>query len=84
MIQDIEDYCSRIYVMVYENRKTDYVTRKLKENFEFVKDKVVIALRTEDFASLTDMNQYMKIIADKTGINKFAIHDLTRLIKLPD
>lgn len=84
LIQDIEDYCNRIYVMAYENRKTDYVTRKLKENFAPVKDKVVIVLRTEDFSSSTDMNQYMKIIADKTDINKFAIHDLTRLIKLPD
>lgn len=84
LVQDIKDYCSNIYVMAYENRKADYVTRKLKENFDSVKDKMVLALRTEDFLSATDMNQYMKIIADKTGINKFAIHDLTRLINLPD
>lgn len=81
-VQDIKEYCNKIYVMAYETKNSAAVVKKLNENFSSVSAKLTIALRTNDFNSVSEMENYIKLISEKTGINRFAIHDLSRLMKM--
>ncbi|MES2588685.1 MAG: hypothetical protein V4622_06870 [Bacteroidota bacterium] len=67
--------------MCYENIKEDYLVRKLSP-FLSKKEQISISLRTEDFTSRNEMEEFSKKMNQKTGINTFNYHDLNRLIEL--
>ena len=69
-----------IYFMCYENVKTDYLVNKLTTYTDDGLDKIVVALRTEDFASRVELEDKITEIEKLTGIKKFAYHDLRRMI----
>ena len=69
-----------IYFMCYENIKTDYLVNKLTTYIDNGKDKIVVALRTEDFVNRIEMEAKIKEIEKLTGITRFAYHDLRRMV----
>jgi hypothetical protein len=77
-VQDLFQNVESIYFMAYENVKTDYIVRKI-ENYDA--SKIIIALRTEDFESVSDMNMKIEEISSKVKVKGFVIHDLGRLIQ---
>ena len=44
------------------------------------KEKVVIALRTEDFINRLEMEDKIDVLQDSLKVNEFAYHDLQRII----
>lgn len=70
-----------IRFMCYENVKQEYLVRKLSVYSKY-KDKIMVALRTEDFASRTEMELFAKTLYKETGIKCYGFHDLYRLIEL--
>jgi len=70
----------KIYFMCYENVKTDYLVSKLTTYVDNGLDKIVIALRTEDFANRIEMENKINELEKLTGITNFAYHDLRRMI----
>lgn len=77
----IFELTDEVHFMCYENVKPDYLVRKLK-GFDFYKDKISIALRTEDFKSRKEMEDFGLMMKELTGIEKVTFHDLKRLIAL--
>jgi hypothetical protein len=67
--------------MCYENIKEEYLMRKLSP---YLKNKanISISLRTEDFSNRNEMEEFSKLISQKTGISGINFHDLNRLILL--
>ena len=69
-----------VYFMCYENVKTSYIERKIIPFLDFGKDKIVLALRTEDFNGRVEMEEKISELRELTSIKKFAYHDLRRMI----
>ncbi|MFN5417173.1 MAG: hypothetical protein ACK5B9_08965 [Flavobacteriia bacterium] len=67
--------------MCHENIKEEYLLRKLKP-YLTQKEKIAIALRTEDFTSRNEMEAFAKRISELTQITTLNFHDLNRLIEL--
>lgn len=70
----------KVYFMCYENVETDFLVRKLKPYTDKYADKVVIALRTEDFANRLEMENKIDDLQDELKVSEFAYHDLQRII----
>jgi hypothetical protein len=70
--------CDHVYLMAYENVKPAYITGKIEDEISMGADKVVIALRTNDFKNKAQMDALFLSLAAK---NK-AYHDLDELIKM--
>lgn len=70
----------QVYFMCYENVKIDYLVNKLTTYTDNGLEKLVVALRTEDFANRTEMEEKITEIEKRTGIVNFAYHDLRRMI----
>ena len=69
-----------IYFRCYENVKTSYIVNKVKPFIDNGKDKIVLALRTEDFANRIEMEDKIKELKTLTSVNAFAYHDLRRMV----
>jgi hypothetical protein len=70
--------CDHIYLMAYENVKPAFITEKIKEEMTLNKDKVVLALRTNDFNNKAQMDALFLSL----GVKNTAYHDLDELIKM--
>jgi hypothetical protein len=77
-IEKIYDRCNLVYFMAYENIKTDYIVRKVKD---YDPSKTIIALRTEDFKNLLEIETKVIDIQTQYIPNQFIIHDLRRVIE---
>ncbi|MDX1652483.1 MAG: hypothetical protein R3277_08330 [Brumimicrobium sp.] len=78
-LQKIYEYADLVYFMAYENIKTDYILRKVKD---FPENKTVIALRTEDFTNMLEIESKIIDLQEAYKPVFFAIHDLRRIIEL--
>jgi hypothetical protein len=72
--------CDEVYFMCYENIKTTYIVNKVKPFVDNAKGKIVLALRTEDFANRIEMEEKIKELKMQTSLNAFAYHDLNRMV----
>lgn len=77
-IERIYERCDLVYFMAYENIKTDYIVRKVKD---FDSAKTIIALRTEDFKNLLEIETKIIDIQMQYVPSQFVIHDLRRVIE---
>lgn len=77
-IEKIYQRCNMVYFMAYENIKTDYIVRKVKD---YDPAKTVIALRTEDFNNLLEIETKIIDIQEEYKPRQFVIHDLRRVIE---
>jgi hypothetical protein len=80
-VKELLKEVNTIRFMCYENIKTEYIERKLKP-FLNEKDKLSIALRTEDFKTRNEMESFAKSLCQITGISTLNFHDLNRLLEL--
>ena len=80
ILTEINAICNNVYLMAYENVDIDFILRKTIEEKTVFKTKCVLALRTKDFKTRTEMEECFK----KLGFEKTAYHDLDDLIKLDD
>lgn len=71
----------QVYFMCYENVDTDFLVRKLKGYVDKYPQKVIIALRTEDFNNRLEMENKIDDLQEKLGVNSFVYHDLKRLVE---
>ncbi len=81
-VKQIFETADNVYLMCYENKNIESLAKKINESAVYGKTKTKVALRTNDFESLSDLQQFLKQLAAKTGINAYAIHDLTRMVKM--
>lgn len=70
----------KVYFMCYENVKTEYLVNKLTTYMDYGKDKIVVALRTEDFTDRIGLEEKIIELEKLTGLRNFAYHDLRRVI----
>ncbi|PHR47723.1 MAG: hypothetical protein COA32_07145 [Fluviicola sp.] len=77
-IEKIYQRCNLVYFMAYENIKTDYIVRKVKD---YDPSKTAIALRTEDFKNLLEIENKIIDIQTQYTPSQFIIHDLRRVIE---
>jgi hypothetical protein len=81
VMEKIFNLTDEVHFMCYENVNIDYLVRKLSA-YQGYKDKVSIAIRTEDFKSRKEMEDFGLLLKQMTGIEKITFHDLKRLIGL--
>lgn len=70
----------KVYFMCYENVDTDFLVRKLEPFMKDNAEKIVIALRTEDFNNRLEMENKIDDLQKRLDIVEFAYHDLQRII----
>lgn len=80
IMNQLFDIVDKVYFMCYENVDTDFLVRKLRPYTDKYLDKVVIALRTEDFKSRLDFEDKIDALQTELEVKEFAYHDLKRLI----
>lgn len=68
--------------MCYENVKFEYLIRKINQYPAAVSRS--ISLRTEDFTSRKEMEEFCKKLAEALKLYRFNFHDINRLIKLDE
>lgn len=78
-VKDLIALCDNVCFMAYENVKTSYINNKLQP-YLTTKDKISIALRTNDFTSRSALEEAINELSGLTGINNYYLHDLTRCI----
>ena len=81
-LKEIYATCDRVYLMAYEKPDVDFIEKKTAEEFKFGKDKTIISLRADDFATRHDMEVFVGKLSDRLKIDRFAYHDLGRMIDL--
>lgn len=72
-----------VYVMAYEQTDPAKVTEKTSEERFAGPDQTVIALRTKDFSSRSEFDDFMYLLSERMKTKRFAIHDFGSLIALP-
>lgn len=78
VLKEIFDKCDKVYLMAYENVKPSFILEKMKEEFALGKEKLVLALRTNDFENKAQMDELFL----KLEVKHTAYHDLDELIKM--
>lgn len=81
LVKELLGTVDQIHFMCYENIRPEYLERKLKP-YENQLAQLTIALRTEDFKSRFEMEQFATHLMEITHINRFSYHDLGRLMQL--
>ena len=71
----------KVYFMAYENVKDEYIYKKVQKFVDNQLDKIVIALRTEDFNTRIEMNNKVEALKKLTNVQQYSYHDLARLLK---
>jgi hypothetical protein len=79
VMNEIFSSVDQVYFMCYENVKSDYLLRKMEP---YPAEKIVVALRTEDFQSVDQINEKIREIELKRVFGGYIIHDLGRLIQI--
>jgi len=74
----IFEKCDKVFLMAYENVNEDFIKRKMEEELKIDASKVVLALRSKDFATKDVMDKLFL----KLGIKNVAYHDLESLFEL--
>ncbi len=75
----------RIYLMAYEIRRVDTLQRRLAEVLPHLSlEKVVIALRPEDFMNEVELESVIEQLSKKFGVEHFALHDIDSYLELSD
>lgn len=70
--------CDHVYLMAYENVKPAFIKGKIKEEMALNKEKIVLALRTNDFNDKAAMDELFSLLQ----VKHTAYHDLDELMKM--
>lgn len=83
-LTEIYRLTDRVFVMAYEIRDMAIMKKRVREELEAGKEKVVIAIRTKDFAGRLELEDFAGKIVDRLGIEAIAIHDLQGMLELDE
>jgi len=78
VLDKIFSLCDKVYLMAYENTDVDFINRKIEEEMKRGKNKIIIALRTKDFETRTQMDDLFK----KLNMKNTAYHDFEGMLEL--
>lgn len=81
-LKEIYKHADTVYLMAYEITSIDSLERRTKEEFALGKEKTVLGLRANDFATRAVFETYLAKAMNTLGTSKAAMHDLTRFEKL--
>lgn len=80
--REISPLADEVYLMAYENRSKERIVKRLQPLLAIIpKQKIVVALRTDDFRDEWEMEKAIEYITAETGIHRFAIHQYKTLIQ---
>ena len=80
-VESLSSY-ARQFLEQLQKPDVDFIEKKTAEEFKFGKDKTIISLRADDFATRHDMEVFVGKLSDRLKIDRFAYHDLGRMIDL--
>lgn len=72
----------RIYVMAYGKAAQQSMDKKLRPFANIPSDKLVLALRPDDFSSELELERFIDQTSQGLGIRAFAFHDLPQFFRL--
>ena len=73
----LNDYVDQVYLMAYESSDVDKISKRVKTVLESVPlNKLVVALRQEDFGNELQLEQAIDTLRQATGVEQFAVHKL--------
>ena len=81
VVDEIYSLVDGVYFMCYENVSITHLQKKLLPYTDF-KEKTNIALRTEDFGSTKELNDFIVTLKNSLPYTNFVIHDLKRWMEL--
>jgi hypothetical protein len=88
---DSQDYkklnetVDHIYLMAYEMARIEPLERRLAKVLPHLSpEKVVVALRPEDFQHKVELESVIEQLITKLGVTRFALHDLDSYLELSD
>jgi hypothetical protein len=68
--------------MAYENVKPDFLASKLLEELTIGSQKTTIALRSQDFKNLLQLENLKKYLKTELKVKAFAFHEMEGFINL--
>ncbi len=81
-LNEICEFSDIVYVMAYGIRDWKKMKSKMAPFLESCRDQIVLSLRYTDFDRELDMETFIEKIKKETAINRFAFHDVKRLITM--
>jgi hypothetical protein len=81
VVDEIYSLVDGVYFMCYENVSITHLQKKLIPYTDFV-SKTHVALRTEDFKSTEELNNFIDTLKGIMPFKNFVIHDLKRWMEL--
>lgn len=72
------------YIMAYEIKDVQVFKNRVKEEIEIFKDKATLALRTKDFSTRLELEEFLGKVIDTTGIPRVAVHDIKGMVILDE
>lgn len=83
--QDINKKADSVYLMAYEIQRVDLLKRRLAKVIPHLSvEKVVVALRPEEFMNQVELESVMQQLIAAFGVTHFALHDLESYLELSD
>lgn len=83
-LSDLYSKADKVFVMAYEKPDINFILRRIAEEMQAGKDKMVIALNPDDFADRLSMEAFISRLLAASGLSEIAIHDLRRLIQIDE
>lgn len=83
-LKEMAELVDKVYIMAYEMKDVQVFKRRVKEEIEIFKDKAVLALRTKDFSTRLELEEFLGKIIDATGISRVAVHDIKGMVELDE
>lgn len=84
ILKEMAEVVDKVYIMAYEMKDAEVFTRRVKEEVEIFKDKTVLAVRTKDFSTRLELEEFLGKVIDATGISRVAVHDIKGMVELDE
>jgi hypothetical protein len=81
-LRQIEPHVSHVYLMAYEDPNFNSLSKRFEAERNVFDDRFVIALRTDDFNSVVELNEMAEKLSNTQLTERIAIHDFRRYLEL--
>ncbi|MBZ9613245.1 hypothetical protein [Rheinheimera maricola] len=77
VLLSLNDYVDQVYLMAYETTDLDQISARIKQVLSSIPmDKLVVALRKEEFSDELQLENAIETLSQSTGVTQFAVHKL--------
>lgn len=77
VLRSLNDYVDQVYLMAYETTDLDQLSARIKYVLSAIPlDKLVVALRKEEFGDELQLENAIEALSQSTGVTQFAVHKL--------